>query len=152
MSDPIIFPSASPRFGLPFLIAGQAQKEVFVNEAHALADALMHCLVEGEAGTPPATPVDGTVWLVSAASSGEWAGRAGQLACRQGGDWLYVVPCDGLRVVVRATGQARTFLGTWQIPSLPVAPTGGTVIDTQARTTINQLIAALRVAGVFPLS
>jgi hypothetical protein len=35
MSDPLTFENSSPRFGLPFLYVGQAQKEFYVNEALA---------------------------------------------------------------------------------------------------------------------
>ena len=80
MTDPIVFTSASPRFGLPLLFAGQSQKEVFGNEAHALADALLHPAVEGEADDPPATPAEGDCWLVGGAPTGAWAEHADALA------------------------------------------------------------------------
>lgn len=152
MSDSILFPSSSPRFGLPLLLVGQAQKEVFVNEAHALADALMHCAIEGEAAAPPPVPVDGTAWLVSSTPSGAWVGRAGLLACRQAGNWLYVTPRDGMHVLDRSSGQTRAFIGSWRKPASPLEPSGGAVVDAQARAVIGQLIAALRVAGIFPIT
>lgn len=152
MSDPYLFESASPRFGLPLLFAGQAQKEVFVNEAHALIDALLHCAIEGETDTPPAAPVDGESWLVGPAASGEWAGRDGAIAFRQAGNWLFVLPRDGLRLLDRSTGQERRFLGEWKIPSAAAEPIGGTTVDAQARVAISQLIAALKVAGIYPES
>ncbi|MEO6092192.1 MAG: DUF2793 domain-containing protein [Novosphingobium sp.] len=150
MSNPIIFPGVSPRFGLPLLFAGQAQKEFSVNEAHALTDALLHCAIEGEAAGPPAAPVDGTAWLVGVFASGEWIGQEGSIACRQGGNWLYVTPSDGMRVLDRSTGQMRLFFGTWKIAAVPPQPIGGSVVDSEARAAILQLIGALRIAGVLP--
>lgn len=150
MSDPFLFDTASPRFGLPLLFPGQAQKEAFVNEAHALADALLHPAIEGEAAAPPATPVDGESWLVGAAATGDWAGQAGKLACRQAGNWLFVTPRDGMRLLDRSTGQERRFFGTWKIPVEAGEPTGGPIVDAEARVAILQLIVALKIAGIYP--
>ena len=152
MPDPIVFDSISPRFSLPLLFAGQSQKEAFVNEAHARADALLHCAIEGEAATPPTTPVEGTNWLVAASPTGAWAGQAGKLACRQAGNWLFVAPRDGMVLLNRTNGQQRRYFASWLPPSVPSAPTGGTTIDTEARAAIAALVAALRTAGVFPQS
>ena len=152
MSDPFLFDTASPRFGLPLLFAGQAQKEVFVNEAHALADALLHAAIEGEAAAPPAIPVDGQNWLVGASATGDWAGQDGMLACRQGGNWLFVTPRDGMRLLDRTTGQERRFFGTWKIAEEAGEPTGGLTVDAEARVAISQLIVALKVAGIYPES
>jgi hypothetical protein len=150
MSDPFLFDSVSPRFGLPLLYAGQSQKEAFVNEAHALADALLHCAIEGEATVPPVTPDDGANWLVGAGATGDWAGQDGKLACRQTGNWLFVSPRDGLHLLDRSTGQERRFFETWRIAQEPVEPSGGSVVDAEARAAILQLIAALKVAGIYP--
>lgn len=152
MSDPYLFDIASPRFGLPLLFAGQAQKEVFVNEAHTIVDALLHCAIEGEADAPPPTPADGEGWLVGLSATGDWEGHGGTIAFRQAGNWLFVPPRDGMRLLDRSTGQERRFLGEWKIPSAAAEPTGGTIVDAQARVAISQLIAALRVAGIYPES
>ncbi len=150
MSDPITFAPATPRYGLPNLFAGQAQKEFYVNEAHALTDALLHCAVEGIASTPPATAADGVNWLVGASPQQEWTGQADKLACRQSGQWLFVAPKAGMRIYHRDTGQDWRFDDGWQIAAAPDLPAGGTVIDTEARDAIADIIAALRVAGIFP--
>ena len=150
MSDPFLFDSTSPRYGLPLLFAGQSQKEVFVNEAHALTDSLLHCAIEGEASAPPPAPIEGEAWLVGAAPGGDWTGQAGRLACRQGGNWLFVTPRDGLRLLDRSTGQERRFFGSWRFPAAPLEPIGGSTVDAEARAVIVQLIAALKDAGVYP--
>lgn len=150
MTDPLNFTSASPRFGLPLLFAGQAQKEFIVNEAHALTDALLHCAIENEAAAPPATAGDGNSWLVGAAATGEWASHDGEIACRQAGAWLFVVPRDGLRIFNRASGQLMLYAGGWQVPTAPMAPSGGATVDAEARTAIDAVIGALRDAGILP--
>jgi hypothetical protein len=150
MTDPILFDSASPRFALPLLHAGQAQKEAFVNEAHALADALLHCAIEGEAAAPPASPEEGASWLVSAPAVGDWIGQEGRIACRQAGNWLFVTPRDGMRILDRSTGQDRRYMGGWRVPSAPLEPIGGSTVDAEARDAILALTTVLREAGVLP--
>lgn len=150
MSDPYLFDIASPRFGLPLLFAGQAQKEAFVNEALALADALLHCAIEGEAADPPLAPAEGENWLVAAAATGAWEGQEGRIACRQGGNWLFVTPVDGMRVLDRAAGQERRYFSGWHMATVPASPSGGTTIDTEARAAISGILATLRSAGILP--
>ena len=152
MPDPIAFDSASPRFALPLLFAGQAQKEIYVNVALALVDALLHGAIEGTANAPPSVPVDGTCWLVGSAPTGDWAGASGKLAARQGGTWLFIAPRDGIRLLNRATGQDVLYSGGWKFPARPSTPAGGTTIDNEARTAIGQIISALATAGLIPAS
>jgi len=150
MTDPIVFASVSPRYGLPFLFAGQAQKEAFVNEAHALTDALLHPAVEGEADEPPAAPSEGESWLVGATPAGAWADHAGELASYQAGNWIFATPRDGMRVLDRSTAQDVRYLGGWQRPATPAEPTGGTTVDAEARAAIADLIAVLVAGGLLP--
>ncbi|WP_126172199.1 DUF2793 domain-containing protein [Altericroceibacterium xinjiangense] len=152
MSEPFRFTSASPRFGLPLLFAAQAQKEFFINEAHSLADALLHPAIEGKSATPPASPADGDCWLVEPEAIGDWTGHDGAIACRQAGSWLFIAPRDGMRVLDRSTGQEIRFRNGWQRPARPESPTGGTTIDVEARTAIASLITLLTSSGILPES
>lgn len=150
MSDPLTFDSATVRHALPLLFPGQGQKEFYVNEAHALIDALLHCAVEDVANAPPATPEDGACWLVGGAPAGAWTGQAGKLACRQLGNWLFLPPREGLTVLNSANGQVMRFVGgAWAAPTAPAAPVGGTVIDSELRAAFTALLGQLAMAGIF---
>ena len=149
MPDPL-FDSRTARFDLPLLFAGQSQKEVFVNEAASRLDAMLHCIIEGEQPAPPTQPIDGQCWLIAAAPQGDWTGRTGQIAARQSGQWLFFEPRDGLRLLNRANGQFRHYVNEWKVPSRPALPTGGTVIDAEARTAITAILTTLTSAGITP--
>ncbi|WP_254514885.1 DUF2793 domain-containing protein [Novosphingobium sp. G106] len=70
---------------------------------------MLHPAIDSEATSPPPTPVDGESWLVASAATGDWAGQDGKLACRQSGNWLFVAPRDGMRLLDRSMGQERRF-------------------------------------------
>lgn len=149
MTDPLTFASVTPRHAIPLLFSGQSEKEFYVNEAHALTDALLHCAIEDITDTPPAAPDEGDCWLIGSAPTGAWAGQAGRIACRQLGNWLFAAPRDGFSVLNRATGQILRFQAGWIAPIAPAAPTGGTTVDSQARTAFTALLTALTAAGIF---
>lgn len=149
MTDPLSFSSTSPRFALPLLFAGQSQKEVTVNEALLTADVLLHPAIEAVVTTPPAAPASGQCWLVGASAIGAFAGKSGQIASWSEGGWRFVAPRQGMRAYDIAATAYRYFAGgNWQLAVAPAAPSGGTVIDNEARTAIGNLIATLRAAGV----
>ncbi|MFC3175222.1 DUF2793 domain-containing protein [Novosphingobium bradum] len=151
MSDPVTFDSTSARFSLPLLFVGQAQKEDFVNEAIVMIDGLLHCAIEAELNTPPATPIDGQCWLVGSAATGAWTGHEGAIAMRQLGQWLFALPRDGMQVLNKATAQRiGRIAGTWRAPAAPTAASGGTVVDVEARSSLAALMTALKQAGVLP--
>ena len=81
---------------------------------------------------------------------GAWAGHDLSLACWQGGNWLFVEPRDGLRILDRSTGQEQVFFGSWRKASLPTEPLGGSTVDGEARLAINELITALQALGLLP--
>ena len=70
--------NATARFALPLLHAGQAQKELFHNEALVLADGLLQPCVEALGlDTPPPSPAPGQCWIVGDSPTGAWAGFGG---------------------------------------------------------------------------
>jgi hypothetical protein len=157
----------TPRLALPLLEPGQAQKEMFHNEALALLDIAVQGSAEGPIDTPPADPRPGDCWIVGAAPDGEWAGRAGCVAGWTAGGWRFVAPREGMRLWL---GLARGFAlfadGEWRLgqahgklfvegqqvvgirSSAIPEPAGGMVVDGEARTAIVALLEALRSHGL----
>jgi hypothetical protein len=159
----------TPRFGFPYLYAGQAQKEVFHNEALILADLLVQAYAKSaDQMVPPQTPAPGECWIVGDAPSGDWAGWAGALACWTHGGWRFVSPRPGMRVRVEDQGLDYFYdAGDWikgalrpdgiYLNGVRIAgerqsgiaiPESGAVVDNEARTAILAILNALRNHGL----
>ncbi len=158
----------SGRFALPFILPGQAQKELFHNEALVTIDGALHPSVEEIADDPPGAPDDGESWIVGAAASGAWSGKAHMLAIWTGGGWRFVAPVPGMTAWDRSAGLWRYWTGAaWSDGAWPAAairiggqqvlgprlaevpnPAGGATVDAEARAAIGALIATLKSHGL----
>ena len=106
----------TPRFALPLLQAGQAQKEIDHNEALVLIDGGLHPLVQTAGDdTPPGSPSPGAAWIVGPAPTGGWSGAAHALALWTGGGWRFLPPTLGMTVWNAAAGAlGRVGLARWR--------------------------------------
>lgn len=159
----------TPRFALPLLQPGQAQKEMFHNEAIAGFDLIVQAgVVAAGIDTPPTAPESGQSWIVGAAPTGDWAGQANNLAGWSAGGWRFIPPVEGMAVWVIADAVVARFrdggwvLGAETATSLNIAgnqvvgerrpaiadPTGGTVVDVESRAALASVLAALRTHGL----
>ncbi len=161
--------SGTARFQLPFILPGQAQKEVYHNEALTRLDLAVHAAVEeGPLSTPPPAPQVGQSWIVASGAIGDWSGKDGQIAGWTEGGWRFILPQPGMTTWNKADGLwlhwtgsgwslgewpvARVMVGGQQIvgerqPTVP-SPSGGTTIDQEARAAIDSLIATLMSHGL----
>ena len=160
---------ATARFALPFIAPGQAQKEAFHNEALIRIDALLQPLVEAVGlDDPPAAPVAGQCWVVGAAPTGAWAGQAGAIAAWSDGGWRFVAPetatavwsraddlfarFDGSHWILGEIAAARIMIGGVQVVGMQqpaiAAPSGGGVVDVEARAALATVLAVLKSHGL----
>ncbi|MBS0478511.1 MAG: DUF2793 domain-containing protein [Proteobacteria bacterium] len=157
------------RFALPLLQPGQAQKEMFHNEALAALDLIVQPAAEAMgAEAPPTAPESGQSWIVGAAPTGAWTGKAGHLAGWTDGGWRFVAPVEGMAVRVIGAGLTARFAGGgWVLGEEACAhlviggdrvvgprqaavatPAGGAVIDAESRAALAAILAALRAHGL----
>lgn len=123
------------RFNMPLLDAAQAQKHVTVNEALVRADVLAAGRVESRSlSSPPATPVDGTAYIVGQGATGDWAGEENAIALFLNGGWAFLPPWTGAKFWVQDDSADAIFAdGGWKSSALAVslgaAATLATIIE-----------------------
>ncbi|MEM7568151.1 MAG: DUF2793 domain-containing protein [Pseudomonadota bacterium] len=161
--------TSTPRLLLPLLEAAQAQKEITHNEALALLDHFVQPVIEAvPSAAPPASPVDGTSYIVGTSATGDWSGYDDHLAMRINAAWVFLAPFDGLTVWLKFYAKTVSYsAGSWVIGSVNAshfkvdgiqvlgaqqsaiaAPTGGSTTDTEARTAISAILSALEAHGL----
>ena len=161
--------SATYRLALPHILPGQAQKELFHNEALQALDLIVAAAVEGPPrSAPPAAPPIGSCYIIGASPSGAWAGHAGCLAGMTAAGWRFVVPIEGFAAFVRSSGLTAMYrAGGWETGTIRAerveiggqqvlgaqssaisAPTSGSVIDVEARAVVTAILSALRLHGL----
>jgi hypothetical protein len=161
--------TATPRLALPFLSAGQAQKEFFHNEALQTLDIVVAAAVEdGPLNTPPAAPAVGACYIVGSTPTDAWVGNSLALAAYSSGGWRFVAPAEGMTVYLKGSAVSASFrAGAWEIGILRgssviiggdqvvgsragaiASPAGGTIIDSEARAAVDSILDVLRQHGL----
>ncbi|MCY1648397.1 DUF2793 domain-containing protein [Caulobacter sp. SL161] len=114
-----MFDDVTPRLGLPYVVAAQAQKHIPINDSLARLDGLVQLAVESRAlAAQPATPVAGGVWILPAGATGAaWAGQsAGTLMRFEVGAWEALAPAEGVLAWVKDENQVVAFDGAAWTP------------------------------------
>lgn len=145
MSEIINFADVTPRLNLALLHAAQAQKEITHNEALAKLDILLAPCVLGIVADPSGlNPVDGNCWIVGVSATGDWLERDNQIAGWTSNGWIFASPVTGQRAFGMDQNADYFFDGVhWIVGSSVALPSGGSVIDVEARQAIADLISAL---------
>ena len=164
--------SATPRLSLPFIVPGQAQKELLHNEALQVLDVLVVGPVEGlPLASPPASPATGDCYSVAGSPNGAWAGQAKRIAAYTSGGWRFVEPRAGMSVHVVSSEETAVYHdGAWEVGTLNgwqlvidglkvvgsrgsaiTAPAGGATVDAEARTALGLVLAAMHEHGLIEM-
>ncbi|VAV88525.1 FIG00636416: hypothetical protein [hydrothermal vent metagenome] len=143
-------PLQTPRFSLPLLAAGQAHKELFHNEALTLLDLITDISVVDIQDDPASlTPAAGDSWLVGSSPVAEWADYSNHIAGWSAGGWRFISPRESMRIFVADIDGLAVFRnGIWQVAEQIFSPAGGAVIDNEARTAIESILATLETFGL----
>ncbi len=95
----------------------QAQKEVTVNTAISVIDAVLNTgVIDRETATPPASPAEGDIYIVGASATGDWAGHDDELAYYNSG-WKFISPNEGMTIWVNDEDKHYTYDGSGWVQS-----------------------------------
>ena len=137
------------RFEITLLATGQAHKELFHNEALTRIDFLIHPIIQAIETDPTAiVAVPGQSWIVGPGATDEWLGHDDQIAGWTGNGWLFIPPLALMRVYIESLDNFAVYRSSWQLGSSIDSPTSGAVVDVEARSAIDSILAASQAQGI----
>lgn len=146
-----MFDDVTPRLGLPYVVAAQAQKHIPINESLARLDGLVQLAVESRlVAAQPASPAAGGVWILPVAASGSaWTGQpAGTLMRFEAGAWEPLAPAEGVLAWVKDENQIVAFDGAaWTPLSATFRSTVAAASPGLANTRLELLEEELTLSG-----
>lgn len=91
---------ATPKQNLPTLTLTQAGKEITINEAFYMVDALLVGAVNSVSVSDPSglSPVNGSAYVVGDTAVNEWTGEEGNIAVYSNGEWFFAPAHHGMIV------------------------------------------------------
>ena len=118
--------------------------------------------------TPPTAPTVGSCYIVADGATDAWAGKSQCVAAWTSGGWRFVAPVEGMTLYECTSGNWAVFRGaTWEIGNLRggallidgeqvvgaraaaiESPSGGAVVDTEARAALEAVLDTLRQHGL----
>jgi Protein of unknown function (DUF2793) len=102
----------TPKMAMPYIVTGQAQKEITHNDALNDLDSLAQITVLSRAViTPPLTPFEGDSYIIPSTATGAWAGNTNAIASYYSG-WRIKVPKAGWQAYVQDESMMCLYDGT----------------------------------------
>lgn len=94
--------STTPKINFEYLVEGQSNAEVVLNEWINVIDTLLQlAFIDRDLSAAPGSPTNGDCYLVSGTPAGgdAWEGEGGNIAAYYDG-WLFITPKEGFRAWV----------------------------------------------------
>jgi hypothetical protein len=142
--------ATTPNLAITLIEQGQSQKEVTMNEAITILDSVIGGgVIDKDLATPPGSPAAGARYIVAAAPTGAWTGKAKHIAYYYNGGWRFINPGEGLMVWVNDEDLLYVYNGTaWTSSiggslSLATLAVNGATADSNNRLAVRGLAALL---------
>lgn len=112
------------------LLASAAANQILSNTTFAMLNQLVQAAATDRLNTPPGSPADEALYIITATATGAWAGKENQLAywLDSTGAWQYIAPREGMLVHVNDENVYYKYDGSaWASFSAGGTFTGGTL-------------------------
>lgn len=115
--------ATTDHLGITLVEQSQSQKEVTVNTALVMLDAMLNAgIIDKDLAAPPGSPANGALYIVASGATGAWAGKDNQIAWYNL-TWKFIVPAEGLTFWVRDEDKLYSWNGTAWVSTLEALTT-----------------------------